>query len=95
MRKQALPPPTQFTWGDKARLVLGGIILALGVVILWRTLPLGVTLQAIIVGLAFIGFGAYRLWLGYSRLKQWKKMKSENEGVQSPRTVQKNSYRSR
>ena len=88
MRKQVLPPPTQFTRGDKARLVLGGVILALGVVILWRTLPLGVTLHAIVVGLGFIGFGAYRLWLGCSRLRQWRKMGSECGGVQSPRIVQ-------
>jgi uncharacterized membrane protein len=77
MRKQILPPPTQFTLGDKARLALGSVTLVFGVVILWRTLPLGVTPQAIVVGFAFIGFGAYRLWLGYSRLKQWKKMGSE------------------
>jgi hypothetical protein len=95
MRKQFLPPPTQFTKGDKARLVLGGVILTLGVVILWRTLPLGVTLQGIAVGLAFIGFGAYRLWLGYNRLKQWKKMGSENGGVQSPRIVQEGPYKKR
>ena len=82
MRKQALPPPTEFTMGDKARLALGGVILVLGVVILWRTLQLRVTPQAIIVGLAFIGFGAYRLWLGYTRLKQWKKMRNENGGGQ-------------
>ncbi len=88
MRRQVLPPPTQFTAGDKARLVSGGIIFALGVVILWRTLPLGVTVQGIAVGLAFIGFGVYRLWLGYSRLKQWKKIGSENRGIQSPPTVQ-------
>jgi hypothetical protein len=95
MRRQVLPPPTQFTKGDKARLVLGGVILTLGVVILWRTLPLGVTVQGIAVGLAFIGFGAYRLWLGYSRLKQWKKTQSECRGVQSPRTVQEGSYKKR
>jgi len=95
MRKQALPPPTEFTVGDKVRLVLGGVILALGVVILWRTLPLGVTLQTVVVGVGFIGFGAYRLWLGYSRLKQWRKMGSENRGVQSPRTVQESSRRNK
>ena len=95
MRKQALPPPTQFTMGDKARLVLGGVILALGVAILWRTLPLGMTLQGIAVGLGFIGFGAYRLWLGYSRLKQWKRMGSECGGVQSPQTVQESPRKKR
>jgi hypothetical protein len=72
MRRPSLPPPTQFTFGDKMRIALGALILLLGIVILWRTLPLGVTLQGIVVGLAFIGFGVYRWWLGYTRLKQWK-----------------------
>ncbi len=75
MRKASLPPPTQFTFGDKLRIALGAIILVLGVVILWRTLPFGAMPQAIVVGLAFIGFGVYRLWLGYNRLKEWKARK--------------------
>ena len=72
MRRPNLPPPTQFTFGDKMRIALGALILVLGIVILWRTLPLGVTPQGIVVGLAFVGFGVYRLWLGYTRLRQWK-----------------------
>lgn len=75
MRKRTLPPPTQFTFGDKIRIGLGFIVLLLGVVILWRTLPLGVMPQAIVVGLAFIGFGLYRLWLGYTRLREWQAKK--------------------
>ncbi len=73
MRRQNLLPPTQFTAGDKLRLLLGFVILVLGVVLLWRTLPLGLSVQAIVVSAAFIGFGSYRLWLGYTRLKQFKK----------------------
>jgi hypothetical protein len=72
MRRPNLPPPTAFTFGDKMRIALGGLILLLGIVILWRTLPLGVTPQGIVAGLAFIGFGVYRLRLGYVRLRQWK-----------------------
>ncbi|MDE3090003.1 MAG: hypothetical protein KGJ80_11535 [Chloroflexota bacterium] len=72
MRRPNLPPPTAFTFSDKMRIALGALILLLGIVILWRTLPLGVTPQGIVVGMAFIGFGVYRLWLGYSRLKRWK-----------------------
>ncbi len=55
------------------RIAMGALILALGIVILWRTLPLGLTIQGIAVSAAFIGFGAYRLWLAYTRLKQFKK----------------------
>ena len=73
VRRQKLLPPTQFTLGDKVRLFMGALILLLGIALLWRTLPLGVSPLAILVSGAFIGFGAYRLWLGYSRLKQFKK----------------------
>lgn len=72
MPRPNLPPPIAFTFGDKMRIALGALILLLGIVILWRTLPLGVTPQGIVAGLAFIGCGVYRLWLGYTRLKQWK-----------------------
>ena len=72
-RQQKLLPPTRFTLGDKLRLAMGALILLLGIALLWRMLPLGVSSQAILVSGAFIGFGAYRLWLGYTRLKQLKK----------------------
>ncbi len=75
LRRPNLPPPTQFTFGDKMRIALGAVILALGIVILWRTMPLGVTIQGIVVGMAFIAFGVYRLWLGYTRLQEWKARK--------------------
>jgi uncharacterized membrane protein HdeD (DUF308 family) len=55
---------------DKYKLVLGVLALVLGVVILWRTITIAVTPPALMIGIAFIGFGVYRLWLGYTRLKQ-------------------------
>jgi uncharacterized membrane protein HdeD (DUF308 family) len=55
---------------DKYKLVLGAFALVLGVVILWRTIAIAVTPPALMIGIAFIGFGVYRLWLGYTRLKQ-------------------------
>jgi len=70
MRFRKLPPPTKFTITDKYRLVLGVIALVLGIVILWRTIAIAVSLPGLMVGIAFIGFGVYRLWLGYTRLKQ-------------------------
>ncbi len=72
MRKQTLPPPAQFTLGDKMRLALGALTIALGVVILWRTLPIAFSAQAILVSFALIGFGVHRLWLGFTRWKMWK-----------------------
>ncbi len=74
-QQQRLAPPTLFTIGDKLRLATGAMILVLGIVLLWRMLPLGITWQAILVSAAFIGFGVYRLWLGYTRLKEYKNSK--------------------
>lgn len=72
MGRPSLPPPTAFTLGDKYRFVLGALSLLLGGVILWRTLALAVSPPAILIGLGFVGLGVYRLWLGATRLKQWK-----------------------
>ena len=72
MQKHSLPPPTRFTLADKYRIALGAAALVLGVVILWRTVSVAISPPAILVGLAFIGFGVYRLWLGYTRLRLWK-----------------------
>ena len=75
MRFRKLPPPTKFTIIDKYKLVLGVIAIALGVVILWRTIPVAISPPALMIGIAFIGFGIYRLWLGYTRLKQLRAKK--------------------
>lgn len=72
MRRNNLPPPTQFTLSDKYRFVLGFMMIVLGVVVLWRTLSIAISPPAILMGVAFIAFGVYRLWLGLTRLKQLK-----------------------
>ena len=68
-----LPPPTKFTITDKYKLLLGLIALILGVVILWQTVAIAISPPALMMGIAFIGFGVYRLWLGYTRIKQLRK----------------------
>lgn len=78
MRRHNLPPPTRFTLSDKYRLMLGFAAVLLGIVILWRTLPIAISPPAILIGLGFICFGAYRLWLGYTRLKQLKSTTHRN-----------------
>lgn len=67
MPGRPLPPPEQLTAQDVARLALGVIMIPLGAVILYRTLLITFSLQAILVGVAFIAFGLYRLALGWSR----------------------------
>jgi hypothetical protein len=78
MRLRNLPPPTEFTLSDKYRIVLGIAAILLGAVILWRTLSIAISPPAIFVGLAFICFGGYRLWLGFTRLKQLKNTSHRN-----------------
>lgn len=50
-----------FTRTDAYKTVISILMVAMGIVILARTLPLGLHLQALLVGLGFIGLGAYRL----------------------------------
>lgn len=50
-----------FTRVDVYQTVTSVLMVVLGAFILVRTFPLGVHLQALLVGLGFIGLGAYRL----------------------------------
>lgn len=50
-----------FTRIDVYQTVTSVLMVVLGAVILARTLPLGVHLQALVAGGVFIGLGAYRL----------------------------------
>lgn len=78
MRRNRLPPPTQFTRSDKYRFVLGFAAIFLGITILWRTLAIAISPPAILVGVAFVGFGAYRLWLGFTRLQQFRNQRNRS-----------------
>ena len=51
----------RYTAADAYRTLTSILMVAMGVVILVRTLPMGLHLQAMLVGLGFIGLGAYRL----------------------------------
>ena len=52
----------RYTAADAVRTATSVLMVVLGVAILVRTLPLGVHVQALVVGLGFIGLGAYRLY---------------------------------
>jgi hypothetical protein len=77
MRKRPLvPPPSDVTWADRYRLVLGLIMIPLGTIILVRTLSAGIiTLPAILMGGAFIAFGVYRLYVWIARYRMYKNTK--------------------
>lgn len=53
--------PQRYTAADVYRTLTSVLMVVMGIVILVRTLPLGVHLQALLVGLGFVGLGAYRL----------------------------------
>jgi hypothetical protein len=46
---------------DIYRTLISVLMVAMGVVILVRTVPLGLHLQALLVGFGFLGLGVYRL----------------------------------
>jgi hypothetical protein len=81
MMFRKLPPPTKFTITDKYKLLLGVIAIILAVVILWRAIAVAISPPAVMVSAAFFGFGAYRLWLGYTRLKQLKANREKTNGT--------------
>ena len=54
-------PETRFTRADLYRTVTSVLMVVLGLVILARSLGLGVHVVSLLVGLGFIGLGAYRL----------------------------------
>ncbi len=69
-----VPPPEQFTLADRYKIVLGALAVVLGLVILIQvlTVPGALSPPGILAGLAFVGFGAYRLWTARTRLQQYR-----------------------
>jgi hypothetical protein len=54
-------PELRFTRGDMYQTVTSVLMVALGLVILARTLGFGLRPMSLLVGFGFIGLGAYRL----------------------------------
>ena len=70
--RRIVPPPEKVTWADRYRLGLGVIMVALGITILIRSIAAGiVTLPAMLMSAAFVAFGAYRLYVGIVRYRQY------------------------
>ncbi len=66
-------PPTKTTWVDAYRIGLGLLMIPLGIAILGRSLAEGiVTPPAMLMGLLFIGFGGYRLYVGVVRYRMYR-----------------------
>lgn len=69
----SVPLPQKATWMDAYRIGLGLLMIPLGVTILARSFSAGIiTPPAILMGLAFIAFGAYRLYVGIVRYRMYR-----------------------
>jgi len=62
----------RYTAADVYKTLTSVLMVAMGIVILARTLPLGLHLQALLVGLGFLGLGAYRLSFVVAYLRRRK-----------------------
>ncbi len=72
-RRQLVGPPARATWTDFYRIGLGLLMIPLGITILVRAFVTGVVSPpAILMGLAFIGFGIYRLYVGIVRYRMYR-----------------------
>ncbi len=68
-----VPPPSRATWADAYRFGLGLLMIPLGIVILARSFAAGIlTPPAVILGLAFVAFGIYRVYVGVVRYRMYK-----------------------
>ncbi len=68
MARRNLPPAERVTARDVLQLTLGAAMIPLGVVIVARVWSRSPSALGLAVGLAFVAFGTYRLWLGGTRL---------------------------
>jgi hypothetical protein len=72
-RRQIVPPPDKATWADAYRVGLGLLMIPLGITILVRSISAGiVTPPAMLMGLLFIGFGVYRVYVGAVRYQMYR-----------------------
>ncbi|HLW60547.1 MAG TPA: hypothetical protein VKV57_11580 [bacterium] len=60
----------KFTRADAYHTVTAVLMVVLGIVVLARTLAFGFHLTAVLVGLGFVGFGAYRLSFVFAYLRR-------------------------
>lgn len=70
-------PPAEspaYSRADAYRTVTSILMVVMGIVILARTLPLGVHVQALLVGLGFIALGAHRLSFVLAYLRRLRRV---------------------
>ncbi len=77
MRRRALPPPQRLSPLDVAHFLLALLMIPLGATLLVRTLLVAPNALGILAGLAFLGFGVYRLWLAITRYIAYRRGQGE------------------
>jgi hypothetical protein len=66
-------PPEKATFADFYRIGLGLLMIPLGITVLVRTISAGIiTPASILMSVAFIGFGVYRLYVGIVRYRMYR-----------------------
>ncbi len=77
-RRRQVPPPQKATRADAYRFALGVLMIPLGVTILARSWSAGiVTPPAILMGLAFIAFGLFRVYTGLVRYRMFRSTRKQ------------------
>ena len=67
--------PERLTAADVYRVLLGLVAIPLGIIILYRSVSSGsLSVPAMLVGVAFVGFGVYRTWLAWQRYQMFRKL---------------------
>jgi hypothetical protein len=75
-----VPPPAKVTRADAYRFGLGMLMIPLGITILVRAYSAGIfTPTALLLGLAFIAFGSYRLYTGLVRYRMYRATRAKQE----------------
>jgi hypothetical protein len=78
MGRRPLPQPEVLTPADVLRLVLALVMIPLGAAIVIRTMSTKPTALGVLAGFSFMGFGVYRLRLGWGRYRVYRREKREN-----------------
>ena len=79
MPKRPLPAPERLTAADVLRVCFGALMIPLGITILVRMSSVAVTPLGVLAGGAFVAFGVYRLWLGWTRYRMYRQSKGASE----------------
>jgi hypothetical protein len=88
MSRQIVPLPAKATWADAYRFGLGILMMPLGITILVRAYSAGsFTPTALLLGLAFIAFGSYRLYVGLVRYRLYRAIHTKNDSDGGGRSV--------